>query len=411
MQTGRICVIICMFEITDQGGPMSIVSLVPCRDYSHDEISRALDNLLESLGGLDFVTPGMKIAIKANLVTFMSPDKAATTHPALLCELTRRLVGRGAQVVVGDSPGGLYNAAFVGRVYNATGMNEIEECGGSLNRDFSQRDVIFPDARAAHSFTYTSYLDNADVIINFSKLKSHGMMGLSCAVKNMFGVIPGTMKPEYHYRYPDHAVFADMIIDLNEYFLPKTVLCICDAVVGMEGNGPTAGEPRQIGALLASASPYCLDIVAAEIVGLTRQNIPTLESAYLRGLAPADADGVEIVGNIDAIRVPDYKKVLSHSSLEFKSFLGGRAGALVGSAIGGLLRARPKAVRRECVGCGVCANICPAHAITISDGYAVVDRNTCIRCFCCQEFCPKGAMKVHRTPVARLLVHNTKSQK
>lgn len=386
---------------------MNRVSITPCPDYSPETIGAALDRLLEPLGGLDFVAPGMKIAIKANLVTFMRPEKAATTHPALLCELTRRLCERGAQVTVGDSPGGLYNAAFVGRVYIATGMSEIEKCGGHLNRNFSQRDVTFPDARVAHSFTYTSYLDDADVIINFSKLKSHGMMGLSCAVKNMFGVVPGTMKPEYHYRFPEHDSFANMIVDLNEYFKPKTLLCICDAVVGMEGNGPTAGEPRHIGALLASRSPYCLDVIAAELVGLERPNVPTLEAAYRRGLAPADASGVELVGDLEALRVTDFKKVLSHSSLEFKSLVGGRAGAALGTLLGGLLRARPRAVRRECVGCGVCENICPARAIVIKNGYAVIDRSACIRCFCCQEFCPRGAMKVHRTAVARLLVHNT----
>lgn len=385
---------------------MDKVSITPCQDYSPAEVRRALEELLSPLGGFGFVTPGMKIAIKANLVTFMRPDKAATTHPALLCELTRRLTECGAEVTVGDSPGGLYTAAFVGRVYNATGMHEIEKFGGKLNTNFAQRDVVFKDARAAHSFTYTAYLDDADVIINFSKLKSHGMMGLSCAVKNMFGVVPGTMKPEYHYRFPDHAVFADMIVDLNEYFRPKTILCICDAVVGMEGNGPTAGEPRQIGALIASKSPYCLDVVAADLIGLTRQNVPTLEAAVSRGLAPADISEVEIVGNMDALRVPDYKKVLSHSSLEFKNFLGGKAGDTLGNAIGGLLRARPRAVKRECVGCGVCANICPARAIEIRDGYASIDRKACIRCFCCQEFCPKGAMKVHRTAIARLLVHD-----
>ena len=64
----------------------------------------------------------MRIAIKVNLVTFAKPEKAATTHPGLLCALVKMLAARGADVVVGDSPGGLYNAAYVNRVYAATGM-------------------------------------------------------------------------------------------------------------------------------------------------------------------------------------------------------------------------------------------------------------------------------------------------
>ena len=387
---------------------MNKVSIVPCPDYSEAAVSSALDALLQSLGGFDWVKQGMTIAIKANLVTFMKPEKAATTHPSLLCQLTRRLVERGARVIVGDSPGGLYNAAFVGKVYSACGLRAVEQCGGELNHDFGQRDADFPDARAAKHFTYTSYLDDADAIINFCKLKSPGMMGLSCAVKNMFGVVPGTMKPEYHYRFPDHAVFADMIVDLNEYFRSKVVLNICDAVVGMEGNGPTAGDPRHIGALLASRSPYHLDLVAAELIGMKKENVPTLESAYLRGLAPAEASEVDIIGNIAPLCVPDYKKILTHSSLEFKNFLGGAAGSAVGTLAGKLLRATPKVKKDECIGCGVCYNICPAKAITMKNKIAIIDKPSCIRCFCCQEFCPKGAMKVHRTAIARLLVRDSK---
>lgn len=387
---------------------MNKVSIVPCPDYNDAAVSSALDAVLRPLGGLDWVKSGMTVVIKANLVTFMKPEKAATTHPSLLCALTHRLIERGARVIVGDSPGGLYNAAYVSKVYSTCGLHAVEDCGGELNHDFGQKDANFPDARAARHFTYTSYLDSADAIINFCKLKSHGMVGLSCAVKNMFGVVPGTMKPEYHYRYPDHAVFADMIVDLNEYFRDKVVLNICDAIVGMEGNGPTAGEPRQIGALIASRSPYHLDLVAAELIGMKKENVPTLESAYLRTLAPATAKEVDIIGDAAALCVPDFKKILTHSSLEFKNFIGGSAGAAIGGMIGKLLRSRPKVKCDECIGCGVCESICPAKAIKIQNKLAIIDKKACIRCFCCQEFCPKGAMKVHRTAVARLLVKDSK---
>ena len=385
------------------------VAVVGCADYEENEIRRALAAALDEIGGLDFVTPGMKIAIKANLISFMKPEKAATTHPALLTELTRMLVERGAEVVVGDSPGGLYNAAFLHKVYSATGVYAVESVGGKLNENFESSEAHFPEAKQAKSFVYTSYLDDADAIINFSKLKSHGMMSMSCAVKNLFGTIPGTIKPEYHYRFPNHADFADMLVDLNEYFSKKVKLCICDAVVGMEGNGPTAGNPRKIGAVLASKSPYLLDLTAAELISLTKDNVPTLEAAFLRGLAPAKADLIKKSDGYERFILSDYDNIMTHSSIEFKGASKGKIiGVLRGEILGKLLRSKPKTKKDECVGCGVCKNICPNKAITIENGIAKIDRKKCIRCFCCQEFCPKGAMKVKRTLIAKLLVHNVK---
>ena len=114
-----------------------------------------------------------------------------------------------------------------------------------------------------HGFLYTGYLDRADGIVNLCKLKSHGMMGMSAGAKNMCGAIPGTVKPEYHFKFPDYSDFADMIVDINEYFKPR--LTVTDAVVGMEGNGPTAGDARKMGFIAASKSPHAADLVCSEI--------------------------------------------------------------------------------------------------------------------------------------------------
>ncbi|MCD7769952.1 MAG: DUF362 domain-containing protein [Oscillospiraceae bacterium] len=380
---------------------MARVSVVRCGSYDPAVCRQSLLEVLEPIGGLDYIKPGMRVGIKANLVAFLKPEAAATTHPALLSALTELIRERGASVVIGDSPGGLYTAAYVKNVYRATGMYETEAAGAELNMDFGQKQADFPAARVAKTFQYTSWLDDCDVLIDFCKLKSHGMMGLSAAAKNMFGAVPGTIKPEYHYKYPDPADFARMIVDLDEYFRPA--LSIVDGVVGMDGNGPTAGDPKPMGLLLASASPHAVDLACAHTIGLRREDVPTLEAAYERGLIPARWQELDIAGDLESMVVPDFNNVRTKSDILFWNESCGPVKKLAGKFVRRCLSAIPKVIAEQCIGCGKCAEICPAKAVAIRDKLPHIDRRACIHCFCCQEFCPKGAMKVYRPVVARLL--------
>ena len=390
--------------------PQAPVALTPCGGYDDATVTAALTAVLAPLGGLDWVTPGMTVGIKANLVSAMKPEECATTHPSLLCALTRMLRERGATVIIGDSPGGVYTAAFVNHVYHASGMEACEAVGARLNRDLGTVDTTFPEAKVLKQFTYTAWLDTCDAIVDFCKLKSHGMMGMSAAAKNLFGVIPGTMKPEYHFRFPNMADFSNMLVDINDYFAKKVKLCLVDAVEGMEGNGPTKGTPRHIGLLLASTSPHTVDAVCARLIGLTEDAVPTLTAARERGLLPEEIPLIP-VGMTDAADyvVKDFEHVAVRHGHLFDS-----RGKLISKALEALLTSRPKLKASECIGCGKCAGICPAKAIAMEakqtgkSKKAVIDRDKCIRCFCCQEFCPVGAMKVHRTWIARMLVKSKK---
>ncbi len=387
--------------------PSDAVSVIPLSNYDYNSARAAINELLAPIGGIDFVNKGMRVAIKANLVSAMKPEAAGTTHPILLSVLCDMLSERGAEVTVGDSPGGLYNSAFLSRVYSVSGVREVEGHGARLNCDFSERSADFPEGKVLKHFTYTGYLDNADLIINFAKLKSHGMMGMSCAAKNMFGTVPGVIKPEYHYRFPKYEDFADMICDLDEYFHP--ILSIADAVIGMEGNGPTAGTPKKMGFLLASRSPHTLDMVAAHLLGFARDELPILDAAYRRGLVPESVSDVNIIGSLDGLAVENFERVVERRSLEFSGNGKNPIKKFLSKIAASVLRTRPKLMPKLCVGCGICKGICPAKAIEIKKGKAKIERKKCIRCFCCQEFCPKSALKVKRTFIAELF-HREKKQ-
>lgn len=371
------------------------VAVVRCKTYDVEAVKPALEEALNAVNGLDFVMPGMKIIIKPNLVSFKKPDAAATTHPALLEALVEMLLARGADVTIGDSPGGPHSLPLLNRVYAATGMDRVEKLGAKLNRNMNEKTVDFPEGKVLKNFTYTEYLDEADAIIDFCKLKSHGMLGMSAAVKNLFGTIPGLKKPEVHYKFQNDAEFADMLVDLNEYFKPR--LAICDAVVGMEGNGPTAGTPRQIGAIIASKSTYYADVVGAELIGMNIDGLPTLQAAYERGFAPASSKNLRVYGDIRALTVDDFKA----PPVRGLSFM--RKGNVLHFISKAALEHKPTLKKRLCVGCGECARMCPAKAIEMKNKKPHINREKCIRCFCCQEFCPRAAMVAHRPLAAKVL--------
>ncbi|MCR5088024.1 MAG: DUF362 domain-containing protein [Oscillospiraceae bacterium] len=376
-------------------------ALAACDSYEDAAVEAAMRKVLDPIDGLAFVKPGMRIAVKVNLVTAIRPDAAATVHPSVVCALVRMLRERGAEVVIGDGPGGIYSAAYLRVIYDVCGMRQAEKLGAELNSDFSIREAEFPDAVRAKQFPYTAFLGKADAIIDLCKLKTHGMMGMTCAVKNFFGSIPGAAKPEYHYKYPLAEDFANVLVDLYEYSAPR--LCICDAVIGMEGNGPTQGSPRKIGCLIASRNGHILDAVASGLIGMKPENIPTLRAAMKRNLLPEDVSAISIYGDPKQFAVRDFQTVPAQSSVFFHVLGEGLPGKIADYFAGRLITPYPKLEASSCIGCGKCAQTCPARAISMTGGKPAINRRICIHCFCCQEFCPRGAMKVSRTWIMKMI--------
>ena len=375
------------------------VYVYKCNKYDETLVELAYQDILVKPGLLDFVKEGMKVGIKVNLVGNFNPDKAATTHPILVKVLCKLLIERGAIVTIGDSPGGLFTEGILKSAYKGAGLTICEEVGAKLNYDVSTK-VIKVDKHVVKNLDVSNWLLEQDALINFSKLKSHGMMALSASVKNMFGIVPGVLKPEYHYRYPNHDDFANMLIDLNEVFECK--LNLVDAVIGMEGNGPTQGTPRLIGCILASSAPYPLDVVCAKLIDLNIDNVYTITESIKR-VKTTTFDELILNESIDDLIIKDYKNILPGKSMEFSEKFKGPIGKIINPIIAKVLTVKPKVKKKECIGCKKCENICPVNAITMKDKKPIINRDKCIRCFCCQEFCPVGAMKAHKNLIVKVL--------
>lgn len=375
------------------------VSIVKCERYSDSQ--KAVDKALSYLGGMkSFVHPGDKVLIKPNYVMKRNPDEAATTHPALLHAVICAVEECGGKVIIAESPGGAYNQAILKGIYSVCGANEaIEGTNASLNFDCGFQEIHYNQGHTLKAFTIIDPVLDADVIISLPKLKTHAMTSYTGAVKNLFGIIPGTHKAEMHFRLKDRQPFCSMLVDLYECVRPT--LSIMDGVWGMEGNGPTSGHNRHIGIIMASANGHALDMAACKIIGYEPDEVETVAEAVRRGLIPDKPDKLEILGeDINKLVIKDFAKPESHFNLLKLLSLP----PVLNAAVENMLASRPKPLYNKCIGCGECMRCCPPKAINMKDHKPVIDKRKCIRCFCCQELCPKHAMVIHRPAFNRLML-------
>lgn len=365
------------------------VSLLRHDNYDPDTTLAAVKTLLEPLGGMAaFVKPGDSVVLKPNLVFGRSENKAVNTHHAIVraAAILAREAGAG-KIVIGDSPG--YGSARMAA--RQCGILSVAEELSIEVIEFTPREHIdqnrfFPRLELADE------LLKADCIINLPKLKTHGQMLMSMAVKNMFGAVPGARKFQWHFRAGrDKIFFARMLNDIA--LAVKPTLSIMDAVLAMDGKGPGSGRARPADFLAAAADPWCMDAILMDVLGLERNLLFTLAEAEQRGLDwwhGATAAGPES----SELRPHDWDVPELITSQMHGKFIEKHL-----PSVAAWLRERitpPPFPKKNCTKCGYCINICPVKAIRETDDRIAIDSKTCIRCYCCHELCQHDGMDMAR---------------
>jgi ferredoxin len=254
--------------------------------------------------------------------------------------------------------------------------------------------VVFNEAKYVDGIPVSRYVFDTDLFISVPKFKTHCVTTITGAVKNVYGTVVGLYKAQQHSHSPKEEEFARVIAKV--YAAAKPGLTVMDAVVAMEGDGPSGGTPRPVGLIMAGTDAVALDSCAARVIGLRPFDVLTTKEAHMRKLGEGDPERIDIVGEeIDGFILKDFSmpqtalfKALPNPVLKF---------------FAGLIRFMPVIDASRCRRCGLCKESCPVRAITITKEICKINHRICVKCLCCHELCPYRAIDMRRNLLARML--------
>lgn len=356
-----------------------IVSIVRVEDGVDEAVRKAVS----LIGGIDrFTRRGGTYLIKPNLFTTRTPEQGATTDMRIVLALSTMLMEAGAKPVVGECPASA-SYARPDIVFDGLGVRRLcEEAGVGVNVLDRENPVKVenPGAEVVRNLWFPEFALECDGIINVPKLKTHVLTTLTCAVKNLFGLQQGGTKAHHHVRTGnDPERFSRLLIDIYECIRCRVRLNVVDAVIAMEGEGPTTGDPVDLGLIIAGENAVAVDLVVSKIMGWDPMDVGTNYIAAERGLGPSSLVEVEVLGVPVREVVHPFRKPQIHQ--DGQQFID--------------IRMPIVCDEEKCTGCGICAEVCPVEAITLHVT-PNIDDSQCIQCFCCIELCPNGALKAIR---------------
>jgi uncharacterized protein (DUF362 family)/NAD-dependent dihydropyrimidine dehydrogenase PreA subunit len=368
----------------------SKVSIVKCTSYEPALVFAAAQKAINLIGGIsNFIKPASKVLVKPNLLMAKGPEFGITTHPEVVRAVIRILKGINCTVFLGDGPSVWGNQIEdVDEVYERTGMSRVcQEEDVEL--------VKFDKRRMRKNFPLTTWLDDCDYLVSLPKFKTHDLTILTGAVKNLFGLVPGTFKTELHKSYFKPDEFSRMLVDIYEEARPA--LTLVDGITAMGGDGPaTSGKLRNPNVLLAGHDCVALDSIMALIMGIKPNDVLSTKEAAARELGLSRIGDIEVLGEKleDVVGAPFLLPTTSMAK---------NIPLPVANLAKKLIRYYPCVEQDNCIKCAACIQACPTKAISMKKERIVFNYAKCIACFCCQEACPASAIKVKKSLLAKMI--------
>lgn len=376
---------------------------------TNDEITVAIEGILDSFGTVLPREMTGSIVIKPNLNSNMNALTGNTTDLRILASLVRGLRKRGySDITIAEGT----NSGFYRQGINVISRLKVDALAQALgvnyrDTNYDQTETVRFEDRVEAEMANT-YLEAA-CFINVPKLKMHYETLMSVCLKSLIGTLAGMRnKQKTHYSLIKN------ICNLNDKITPT--LQIVDAVISMEGTGPTTGTPINTGVILAGTNPWLLDMAAAEIAHVDFKEVPVLVESDRRGLITEDQKKYVASLGLGKISRPFARpelslltRIVTHKKYQ-KYFQRIRHAPLIGKFFDEgwgnklLFKLRVtqevmiskdssieavKRDRQKCNHCGTCSKYCP---MGLSLPEEMGKSGDCIKCLYCFSVCPNKAV-------------------
>lgn len=243
---------------------------------------------------------GKKVLIKPNMMGTNPRTKSITTNPSLVYETAALILECGAaNVMVGDgsyvgAPDTIRNFLLSGYAFSRESLIDFNDPA------LPHMDLMNTGGLSAlRSFSVPAALRDFDVFVNMPVIKTHFSMGMSCALKNLIGLLPVDYKRIFHFAGLAPSI-ADLNHSLTDFFVKngKQSFILVDGITAMEGEGPGAGDDRSLGITLSAMDAIAVDFfVAKRVLGLDPEQVPYLKIALQRAGSYIQAEDLSVEGD------------------------------------------------------------------------------------------------------------------
>ncbi len=242
--------------------------------YAFDgtNIDQIINQGIMRSGIADRIKTARSVFIKPNLVSDVEEyiEKGSNTDIRMIEAVVKYLSEFNIRILIGESEtGSRMKGRKLERTLELMGVKQLQDKYGfeivNCSHD-KQVPVKIDNGLLIKEINLSEKSLAADLIINMPKLKTHKFALMTCAMKNMFGLIPDPYRVIYH-KNIDKAV-----ADINSVYAERTVV-VLDAIKCMEGQGPLSGNMVEMNLIGFANSPLVNDIVASEIIGFNQGEI------------------------------------------------------------------------------------------------------------------------------------------